>query len=243
MLVKTLRRWIGLGVLLGMMSGPLKSKELPVITGTVKVSVYDDAGIGPDTLVKAEDVASEVFRHAGLEVEWLNCGLEGQLTHLPGCGKALFPTSLQLRLLKASRRLTPETFGISYLSAEGEGCYSQVFLEPVERLHRVVDVNMAILLGHVAAHEVAHLLLGSNSHSVDGLMKARWGSKELVRVSEGALTFDQQEGRKMVQRLMAGARRNAEIEMAAAKKCDSSVAPGDGGGVTTDVTGSASGTD
>lgn len=239
MLVKTFRGWIGLGVLLGLVSGSLKAKELPVITGIVKVSVYDDAGVGLDTLVKAEEVASDVFRHAGLEVEWLNCGVDGQLTHLPGCGEAKFPTSLQLRLLKASRGLTPETFGISYLSADGEGCYSQVFVDPVRQLRQVTEVGMANLLGYVAAHEVAHLLLGSNSHSVGGLMKARWGSKELVRASEGALTFDPQEGRKMVQRLMAGARRNQEIEIAGAKKCDSSVAPRDGTGVT----GIASGTD
>jgi hypothetical protein len=239
MLVKTLRRWIGLGVLFGLMSGSLKAKELPVITGTVKVSVYDDAGVGLDTLAKAEDVASEVFREAGLQVEWLNCSVNGQLTHLPECGKAKFPTSLQLRVLKASRGLTPETFGISYLSADGEGCYSQIFVDPVQQLRQVTEVGIANLLGHVAAHEVAHLLLGSNSHSASGLMKARWGGKELVRASEGALTFDQWQGRKMVQRLMAGARRNEEIEIAEAKKCDPSVAPGH----DASVTGIASGTD
>lgn len=236
MLVKTLRRWVGLGLLLALMSAPLKAKELPPPGEVVKVSVYDDAGIGLDNLVKAEEVASSAFRRAGVQIGWLNCGVDGKLTGLPECGKAAFPTSLQLRMLKRSRGLTPETFGISYLSNEGEGVYSQVFVEPVEQLHHAAGISLATLLGDVAAHELAHLLLGTNSHSAVGLMRAHWGVKELYAVSQGTLVFDPQEARRMAERLIAGVRRNAEVTMAAAAtKCNVSAG--------TDGVGIASGTD
>ena len=32
----------------------------------------------------------------------------------------------------------------------------------------------AIILGRVTAHEIGHLLLGTNSHTVHGLMQAKW---------------------------------------------------------------------
>jgi hypothetical protein len=237
MQVQTLRRCIGLGLLLMLSSRVLKAKELPAAGETVKVSVYDDAGVGLDTLVKAEEVASGAFRRAGVEIGWLNCGVDGKLTGLPECGKAAFPTSLQLRMLKRSRGLTPETFGISYLTNEGEGVYSQVFVEPVEQLHHVVGISLANLLGNVAAHELAHLLLGTNSHSVIGLMRAHWGFKELEEVSQGTLLFDPQEARRMAERLMAGVRRNTEVAVAAASKCDA------GARIGAKAEGVASGTD
>ena len=239
MLVKTLRRWVGLGVFLALTSASLKAKELAGAGEVVKVSVYDDAGVGLDLLVKAEEVASRAFRRAGVAIDWLNCGVDGKLTGLPECGKAAFPTRLQLRMLKKSRGLTPETFGISYLSNEGEGVYSQVFVEPVEQLHQAVGISLATLLGDVAAHELAHLLLGTNSHSVIGLMRAHWGVQELDRVKQGTLLFDRDEAHKMAERLIAGTRKNAEVAMAASSKCDASARVG----ANSDGVGIASGTD
>jgi hypothetical protein len=237
MLVQTLGKWVGLGLLLASLSLPLKAKGLPATREPIKVSVYDDAGVGLEMLIKSEKVASDVFERAGVEIRWLNCGIDGQLTGLPGCGKAEFPTRLQLRMLKKSRGLTPETFGVSYLSAKGEGVYSQIFVEPVEQLHGTTAMSMSTLLGHVAAHELAHLLLGTNSHSVDGLMRARWGMKELERVNQGTLLFDHNEAHKMAERLIAGARHNAEVQIAASTpevpQCSAQ----------TGMTGIASGTD
>ena len=50
--------------------------------------------------------------------------------------------------------------------------------------HRGVSV-----LGYVLTHEIGHLLLGSNSHSVSGIMSPHWNDEELRRISEGTLLF------------------------------------------------------
>ncbi len=57
------------------------------------------------------------------------------------------------------------------------------------------------LLGHVLAHEIGHLLLRSNSHSVSGIMSARWTGEELRRLSEGAMFFTPLESKVMAGRL------------------------------------------
>jgi hypothetical protein len=62
MLVKTLPGAIGLGLLVALTGVSLKAKELPAVGETnYKVSVYDDAGVGLDTLVKVEEVAHICF--------------------------------------------------------------------------------------------------------------------------------------------------------------------------------------
>jgi hypothetical protein len=50
-------------------------------------------------------------------------------------------------------------------------------------------VDRSVILGHVIAHEVGHLLLGTNSHSQDGIMSAEWSGSELRRLAKGALLF------------------------------------------------------
>lgn len=171
----------------------------------VTVSVHNDAKISSETLTQAEAVSSRIFGQAGLEVHWVNCPLPKAL--LAGgsdvCAQSDFPGYLQMRILGRPRSLTPATFGISYLSENGIGCYSEVFFEPVTELHRRFDHSEAIVLGHVMTHEIAHLLLGTNSHSSLGIMSAHWQPEELARASKGRLLFTQAQSELMKSRLGA----------------------------------------
>jgi hypothetical protein len=45
------------------------------------------------------------------------------------------------------------------------------------------------LLGSAMAHEIGHLLKGSNSHSPQGLMSAHWYANELRAAAMGSLDF------------------------------------------------------
>jgi hypothetical protein len=214
-LIQTLRGCVGLGVLLAMGVSALWAREVLVARHFVTVSVYDDAGVGWETVARAEEAASSVFRRAGVEVNWLNCGVQEELTHVSdSCGKAVFPTNLQLRIVRRSRDLRPGTVGVSYQSAEGIGCYSEIFVEPMEALHRAFQVSVATVLGHAAAHEIAHLLLGTNSHSVRGIMRARWQREDLVNADKGALLFNRAEGETMREHVAAGVWRKAEAALA-----------------------------
>jgi hypothetical protein len=218
-LVETLPRCIGLGVLLVLGSTTLWSRETHNEDVPITVSVFDDAGVGLETMIKAEEISSYIFGRAGIEIRWLNCEVSGELTHVAySCGRAVYPTNLQLRIRREPHGLQPDAFGISYLSSSSEGCYSEIFTRPVEALRERFPVGMATLLGHVATHEIAHLLLGSNSHSETGIMRARWGPKELKFASMGGLLFDHAESTKMTGRVMAGLKRNQE--MVAATRAD-----------------------
>ncbi|MEZ5360760.1 MAG: hypothetical protein R2748_00055 [Bryobacterales bacterium] len=66
---------------------------------------------------------------------------------------------------------------------------ADVFLNRVRSHAEGMGVSEAVLLGHAIAHEVGHLLLGRNSHSVSGLMAAKWEGAALVMAGHGRLAF------------------------------------------------------
>ena len=87
--------------------------------------------------------------------------------------------------------------GISFLSEGDAGCYADVFYGPMLKLQMETSTRVALILGHVMAHELGHLLLGTNSHSRDGLMVARWNRDDLARAARGDLLFRPEESRRM----------------------------------------------
>jgi hypothetical protein len=47
-----------------------------------------------------------------------------------------------------------------------------------------------ILMGHVMAHEITHVLQGANRHSENGIMKANWERQDYAQMKSGTLLFD-----------------------------------------------------
>jgi hypothetical protein len=155
-------------------------------TNLVTVAVYNDAGAPADLLMQAENIATRVFEQAGVNVKWINCPVVVQgLPDSETCRKAIFPTYFQQRTVPPHPGLSESSFGVSNLSPEGIGCYSYVFYARVAEQHCRNEQNAAVLLGHVTAHEIAHLLLGTNSHSASGIMRAHWYPQELASADKG----------------------------------------------------------
>jgi hypothetical protein len=199
---KTLRKWVSLVFALALPSSAAWSNETTAAEMRVTISVHNDAGISADTLRGAEVEASRVFRQSGIEAKWLNCPLLADGPEDPAqCRTAEFPAHLQLRIARRSLNLSEITFGISYLSADGSGCYANIFYQQVEEVHERSRMNLASLLGDVAAHEIGHLLLGTNSHAANGIMRARWHNEELGSISTGKLFFSEAESRQMRSKL------------------------------------------
>jgi hypothetical protein len=170
----------------------------------ITVSVHNDAGISLGALLQAESEASRIFRQSGLELRWLNCSPPQLFKQNPlECTTADFPQHLQLRIARHSLNLNEFAMGISYLSADGTGCYANLFYDRAQLIHETSQVSVATILGHGIAHELGHLLLGTNSHSAAGIMRARWQSADLASASKGTLLFSTLESREMRKKLVA----------------------------------------
>jgi hypothetical protein len=195
---KTLRNSLWLVLVLTVLSPAVWSRVPDGEESQVTASIHNDAGISPGVLLQAESDASRVFRQSAIEVHWLNCPLLAAGPENPSqCEAADFPNHLQLRIVKQSLNLNEFALGISFLSADGTGCYADLFYDRAKHLHETTNASLPTLLGHAIAHELGHLLLGTNSHSPTGIMRARWRPADLADANRGRLLFSSIESQQM----------------------------------------------
>ena len=137
-----------------------------------------------------------------VRVEWVDCYLaERELKHNPECSR-LTPTTLVVRILPRSRaerfKQLPFALGFAQLDDSGGfGYYANVFYHRVEELSGTQTCSRAVVLGHVIAHEMGHLLLGEGGHSGTGLMTANWDRAGLERINQRAFIFTSQQAKEI----------------------------------------------
>jgi hypothetical protein len=139
------------------------------------VFVYDYAKVSPATLKGAQGVSSEIFKRAGLELEWADCAVQGSKTQAPHCSK-LTAIDVQMRVLNAPMAKTVGTnsFCLGYAL-----------------------VPLRDVLGAAMAHEIGHLLLAQAGHTSDGLMRPVWDKTDLTSLARGRLLFSESQARRM----------------------------------------------
>ena len=59
------------------------------------------------------------------------------------------------------------------------------------------EFEVQIILGCAIAHELGHLLLGTNSHSDKGIMQPRWEPNQVRQLMMGTLLFSTEQSKLM----------------------------------------------
>ena len=195
------RRTAGAALLLSaavLLGGTLRADEnttrLPLL-----VIVYDHAGLPPATLNQAADTATRLYRRIGVEITWLPFE-SPDLARLTSDGEdqKMLRRALFVRLLSPSMvdaRNAPA--GVVGLALSGSQFIS-VLTPRVMALADLGQVDRGVLLGHVIAHEIGHLLLPPAGHSIGGLMSASFDASQ---ASLGQLHFDAWQGQMIRERL------------------------------------------
>ncbi|PYX01499.1 MAG: hypothetical protein DMG86_10090 [Acidobacteria bacterium] len=153
------------------------------------VRLYSDVQLSTKALVQAQQEAVRIFRQAGVETVWVQF--------------------LVMRIVSKALTSAESIFGMAFLS-EGRGTYSDLFYDSVEKLHQECGASVPRVLGHVMAHELGHLLLGSNAHVEIGIMRPRWHGEQLRAVERGTLFFTPEQARLMQYRLSTAKTRTAD---------------------------------
>ena len=78
-----------------------------------------------------------------------------------------------MRIVPHASKSSDGIFGVAFLTAEGTGSYCDVFYDSVEELDRDWHVG-GTSIGDVMAHELGHLMLGSNAHSGRSIVYPSW---------------------------------------------------------------------
>jgi len=168
------------------------------------VCVMNDAGVSPAVQEGVERRVASLIQGASIQIRWLH-GLDPGRTPEVRC-LCSHPEPMRvliLHLLATGRAALPSELGQAFLGEDGQGVMADVFLDRLEQLTEEREIDYGRLLAHVVAHELGHLLLGPNAHSVVGLMQARMTGDSLERMEQGNFRFSQEQMRKIRARLKA----------------------------------------
>jgi len=158
------------------------------------VSVYNYAQVQDGALNRAEQQATNVFIRAGLNIRLLDCTHRNTAV----CNETGGPDHLFLLITpKVANSISSSAFGVAFVGSVQAGRYADVFWNRVQEIQTSSKVDVALILGSVMAHEIGHLLLGSNSHAVNGIMRAHWQDSELRRMCMGTFLFLPEQEKRM----------------------------------------------
>jgi hypothetical protein len=184
----------------------------------VQVRVYDTAVMSAAGQTVALRAATGVLAAAGIDVIWLVCGNSDVVANPDACAAPVTRDELAVRLVRLTG--TPSargqlSLGYSLLDiSAGGGTLATVFVDRVEWLLAQTGpegrLPVTALLGFAIAHEVGHLLLGTNVHAPAGLMRAVWSRSELQRNDPADWLFTPADGVAMSRAL-----RQRHVQMAA----------------------------
>ena len=169
---------------------------------TVRVFVYDYAQVSPATLEAAKGVASDIFKRAGLELEWADCPVKiSETPQVPPCSH-LTPLDVQMRVLNAvmAKKVGTNSVCLGYaVSTGGFGAVAAVYYERAVSLEQAGFASLRDILGAAMAHEIGHLLLAKPGHSSAGLMRPGWDKADLTTLARGRLLFSESQARRMAE--------------------------------------------
>ena len=172
------------------------------VSPKIKLRIYNYA-VSRALLLRSEGKATAILNHAGLAVGWVDCPLSAEeFASYPACLNTMGSTDFTIRILtvRDAQRIAMHRDALGEaLECLGDhsGCSAYIFYRDVQELARDWDASESELLGHTLAHEIGHLLLGANSHSSKGIMRANWRQQELNTIARAYLFFTDEQSKRM----------------------------------------------
>jgi hypothetical protein len=162
------------------------------------VRTYNTYGLPFEDLQSARVLVNTIFGDVGVNVLWIDCwSKDPEAAGVPT--ESLQPrraNEIMVRLIGAM--VVPDKLLVSMGSAlvdlqKRSSYLATVFVDLVGLVARGAKIDFRQLLGRAIAHEIGHLLLNTNSHADQGLMRAVWSRAELGQNDPTHWIFHQDE--------------------------------------------------
>lgn len=158
------------------------------LPGVQLLTVYTESGrtdVPNDVLARARYMAGKVLAGADVTVKWAK-GERPRDPQQTYCGERL----TIVFDAKAGAGFAAQAMAYTTLNA-GWSTEIHIFYDRVSIF--ADHARMPEFLGHVLAHEIAHVLEGVSRHSGDGVMKARWGERDCAELVRKPLPFAEED--------------------------------------------------
>jgi hypothetical protein len=158
------------------------------------------AAIPAEELAAARNLASGILEAAGIAVSWSLC-LSGAGQVAPGCHRPLGAGEVIVHIVSgtdANAASHQQSLGFALIDrGTSTGTVANVYADRIAALAGGSDADPTSLLGRAIAHEIGHLLMGTNRHSTRGLMRAVWSQRELRQNTPVDWQFSDEDARTM----------------------------------------------
>src|SRR4051812_24427337 len=144
----------------------------------VTIRVYDIYGLSPDTRQQALAIAAQTLERAGVQAAIVDCS--GVAPATP-CKLGLAEGEMILRIQRHPKDGVHVLGEAIVNGASGPNTVATVYAAAIAERARRDGTPLASIVGRVSAHEIGHLLLGTNSHAAHGLMRATWNVQRIDR--------------------------------------------------------------
>ena len=132
-----------------------------------------------------ESEAAAVFERSQISLEWIDAR---------ACeARCLFVRILAKPIGTESRK--QPVVGIAPGTPEAPGKFAWVFYDRICSYSADLQLDAALMIGHVIAHELGHLPLPHGAHSLAGIMRPAWDRAQANGVVQGVLTFSRRRRR------------------------------------------------
>lgn len=203
-------KWCVIGVLLIPMDRLGFTAVVTRAETEVRISLYNLAGVPGKDLGQAEQLATQIFAESGVKMNWT-----AELLSRPSllisdftasrtgiCDQSLTTTELIVQILhKAPNGFSPAALGFA-LPCARRGVQVTIYLDRVEKVSGQTSASLYRVLGYAISHEIGHVLLRSNRHTPQGLMRGVWDSHDWQRAAVSTFSFTSEESARMQRELL-----------------------------------------
>ena len=141
--------------------------------------------------VSGDNLPSSVDSGARATVTWMFARVSVRLAWKAGDPKpgaaSGSPVTIRIRFTKGAPADVSRN-ALAYALPFGEGVAITVMYDRIREAAQESRREQAIL-AHVLAHEISHVLQGTNRHSETGVMKARWNQEDYDAMQQKPLEF------------------------------------------------------
>ena len=191
-------------------AGPVLQADSKTV---LPVRLYNYSAASRETVLAAWAETRHVLQKAGISVRVRYLHLVKGIPVADSGTTEAFEGSrgLQVKLVSTEMAsklgLSKLGLGLAVVSSEGPNELAYIDFERARKWGRTEGFSLRSLIGHLIAHEIGHLLLGSGSHRDNGLMKANFYRPELIQAGQRQLLFSEDQAaqiRKSVQARFGG---------------------------------------
>lgn len=172
--------WLVATAMLAVMVGRAQECRPDVQLLTV-YTLGGNTSIPNEVQARARYMAGKVLAGAGVTVKWAK-GVRPDDSRKGFCGDSLTIAFDD----KAPARFNSSAMAYAIVNA-GTSTEIHVFYDRVSSFAE--SSHMPEFLGHVLAHEIAHILQGVARHSIRGVLKARWDANDCAELTRWPLRF------------------------------------------------------